>query len=110
MAKKSKKSIKTSKKLSIKPLLDRVLVKPLSDDPGVTSSGIILPETTDKERPEQGEVVAVGEGRQEGGKLIKPSVKVGDKVVFSKYGYDEVKIDGEEYFILKEDSILAIIK
>jgi len=112
VAKKSKKSvktIKTSKKLNIKPLLDRVLVKPFSDDKGTTSSGIILPETVDKEKPEQGEVVAVGEGRMDNGKLIKPSVKVGDKVVFSKYGYDEVKIDGEEYFILKEESILAVI-
>jgi chaperonin GroES len=100
------------KKAGIMPLGDRVLLKPLSKDDYATTraSGIIIPETVDKERPEQGKVVAVGAGRYEDGKLIPVHVKVGDTVVFSKYGYDEVKIDGVEYFILKEDSILAIIK
>jgi len=102
MAKKSNKGIV--------PLRDRVLVRPISEDQSKTKSGIIIPESTEKERPEQGEVIAVGEGRTENGKVIPLSVKVGDRVVFSKYGYDEIKIDEEEYFILKEEQILAVIK
>lgn len=100
------------KKLNITPLHDRVLVRPLSPEElgSKTASGIIIPETVDKEKPEQGEVIAVGEGRYEDGKLVKPAVKIGDRVVFSKFGYDEVKVDGEEYYILKEENILAIIK
>ncbi len=103
---------KQNKKPSIVPLADRVLVRPLSPDEMGTkrASGIIIPETVDKERPEQAEVIAVGPGKFEDGKLTPMRVKVGDRVVFSKYGYDEIKIDGEEYFILKEDNILAIIK
>jgi len=94
------------------PMADRVLVRPLDAEDYSTSTqaGIIIPDTVSKEKPEQGKVVAVGEGRYEDGKLIKPRVFVGDKVLFSKYGYDEIKMDGVEYFILKEDSILAIIK
>lgn len=94
------------------PLGDRVLVRPLSEEElGVrTTSGIIIPETVDREKPEQGKVVAIGEGRLEDGKLIKPAVKVGDRVVFSRYGYDEVKIAGEEYYIIKSENVLAIVK
>ena len=100
------------KKVNIAPLGERVVLKPLSaDDLGsTTASGIIIPETVDKEKPEQGEVVAVGAGWYHNGELIPLSVKVGDRVLFSKYGYDEVKVDGEEYFILKQDNILAIVK
>ena len=89
-----------------------MLLKQLSEDEvgSKTASGIIIPDTVDKEKPEQGKVVAVGEGRYDDGKLIKPAVKVGDRVVFSKYGYDEVKFDGEEYLILKAENILAVIK
>lgn len=103
---------KTTTKAGVLPLGDRVLVKPLSvDEQSVRrASGIIIPETVDRERPEQGKVIAVGPGKYEDGKLIPVRVRVGDTVVFSKYGYDEVKIDGTEYFILKEDSLLAIIK
>src|SRR5258708_5901493 len=98
-------------KLKIKPLADRVVVKPKGgDNHDKTKSGIYIPDTVQKEKPEEGKVVAVGEGRHEDGKLIPVRVKVGDTVMFSKYGYDEIKIDGVEYFILKEDSILAIIK
>jgi len=75
-----------------------------------SASGIIIPDTVSKEKPEQGKVVAVGGGKYEDGKLLPMSVKVGDKIVFSKYGYDEVKINEEEYYILSESSILAIIK
>ena len=99
------------KKLSITPLRDRVVVRPLSEDElgSTTASGIIIPETVDKEKPERGEVMAVGKGWYQDGKLMEMNVKEGDIVVFSKYGYDEVKVDGEEYFILKEDNILAVI-
>lgn len=100
----------TSKKII--PLGDRVLVKPVSlDHDKKSKSGIIIPETVSKERPEQGKVVAVGAGKTtDDGKIIPTKVKVGDIVVFSKYGPDEIKIDGEEYYILSESNILAIIK
>lgn len=97
--------------MRIVPLGDRILVRPrLGDQKDKTKSGIFIPETVEKEKPEEGEVVAVGAGRFEDGQRVVPQVKVGDLVLFSKYGYDEVKVSGEEYFILKEDSILAIIK
>lgn len=99
-------------KNKIIPLGDRILVKPLSsDDIKKTKSGIIIPETVSKERPEQGKVIAVGEGRlTDDGKIIKLRVKVGDTILFSKYGPDEVKVDGEEYIILREENVLAVIK
>lgn len=99
------------KTVNLIPLGDRVLLRPLSleETGSVTSSGIIIPDTVTKDKPEQGEVVAVGEGKWDDGKLIKPTVKVGDRVVFSKYGYDEIKLGGSEYYILREDNILAII-
>lgn len=94
----------------ITPLGDRVLIRAL-EAVNKTKSGIIIPDTASKERPEQGVVVAVGAGRTtDTGTLIKPSVKVGDEVLFSKYGPEEIKIDGEELFILNESQILAIIK
>ncbi len=93
------------------PLGDRILLKPISQDElNRTGSGIIIPDTVSKEKPEQGKVIAVGEGRWENGKRVPLSVKIGDKVVFSRYGYDEVKYEGEEYYILKEENILAVIK
>jgi chaperonin GroES len=97
--------------LKVKPLGDRVLVKPVSAEANEKSQhGIIIPETVDKEKPEQGTVVAVGEGRFEDGEVIPVKVKVGDKILFSKYGYDDVKVDDKEYYILKEENILAIIR
>lgn len=100
----------TSTKRNITPLGDRVLIRAL-EAVIKTKSGIIIPDTASKERPEQGVVVAVGLGRTtDTGTLIKPSVKVGDEVLFSKYGPEEIKIDGEEYYILSEASILAVIK
>ncbi len=98
-------------KAGVTPVGDRVLIKPLSQEEGVTTSfGIIIPETA-KEKPEQGRVVAVGEGKRgDDGKLIPLSVKVGDKVMFSKYGYDEIKVNGVEYFIVREESILAVLQ
>jgi chaperonin GroES len=99
-----------AKKFQITPLGDRLVVKP-SEKEGEKrlASGIIIPETVDKERPAKGEVVAVGLGKFEEGKRLPMQVKVGDTVLFSKYGYDEVKIDGQEYYILSESGILGIL-
>ncbi len=106
-----KKINKPKSEFKIRPLGDRILLKPLSADlMNTTSSGIIIPDTVSKEKPEQGIVIAVGEGRWDDGKKIPVAVKVGDKVVFSRYGFEEVKLDGEEYYILKEENILAIIR
>ena len=101
-----------TKKLTIIPLSDRVVVRPLGDDEmEKTASGIIIPDTVSKEKKEQGAVIAIGEGRTtDDGKIVPVKVKVGDRVLFSKYGPDEVEIDDEEYFILSESNILAIIK
>lgn len=98
-----------AKTISIEPLADRVVVRPAGADEVVSSSGIIIPDTVDKEKPARGTVVAVGKGKYDDGKLNPMTVKKGDVVLFSKYGYDEVKVDGEEYYILPESSILAII-
>ncbi|HEX5774436.1 MAG TPA: co-chaperone GroES [Candidatus Paceibacterota bacterium] len=98
-----------SEKLSIQPLHDRVVVKPATREE-TSASGIIIPDTANREKPERGTVVAVGNGKHEDGKLVPMTVKIGDTVLFSKYGYDEVKIDDTEYFILSESSLLAIIK
>ena len=97
--------------VSIRPLADRVLVKPEMESEEKTASGIYIPDTARKEKPERGEVVAVGEGkRNEKGDVIPLRVKVGDTIVFSKYGFDEIKIDEEEYYIVTESNILAIVK
>ena len=98
----------TKKRLSITPLADRVVVQPASREE-VSVSGIIIPDTASREKPEQGTVVAVGPGKYEDGTLVPMTVKVGDTVLFSKYGYDEVKIDGEDYFILAESGVLAVL-
>lgn len=106
----AKKASKESN-FKITPLGDRILLKPFSpDEMNTTASGIIIPDTVSKEKPEQGKVIAVGEGRWEDGKRVPMSIKVGDKVVFSRYGYEEIKLDGEEYYILKEENILAVIR
>lgn len=97
-------------KVKIIPLGNRVVVRPLGREE-VTMSGIVLPATANKERPQQGEIIAIGPGRRgENGDLIPMTLKVGQKVLFTKYGPDEVEIDGEEYLILKEDDILAILE
>lgn len=95
----------------ISPLGDRVVVRPLTEDEAGTRSpaGIIIPDTVSKEKPEQGIVVATGPGKYDDGALIPMTVSVGDKVMFSKYGFDEVKVGGKEYFIVSESSILAVI-
>ncbi len=99
-----------AKKLSLKPLGDRVVVMPAEKGgEKKLASGIIIPETVDKEKPAQGTVIAVGPGKYEDGKRVPMQVKVGDTVIFSKYGYDEVKVEGQEYYILSEGSILGIV-
>ena len=98
------------KKIKIKPLYDYVVIKP-SPEEEVTESGIVLPDTADKEKPQQGEIVAVGPGRMIGGKLHKPQVKVGDKILYKKFGPDEIKINNEDYLIGREsEDILGIVK
>lgn len=94
----------------IEPLGDRVVLKPLTpEEAGMrTASGIIIPDTA-KEKPEQGKVVAVGPGKFEDGERVPMGVKVGDRVLFSKYGYDEVKIAGVEYYVVTESNILGVI-
>lgn len=101
-----------SKKTSIKPLGDRVLIEPINEDnSGKTASGIIIPDTASKERPEQGKVIAVGPGKVgDDNELIPLSVKKGQTVLFSKFGPDEIKVDDKEYLIVSESNILAIIE
>jgi chaperonin GroES len=102
---------KNTKKSTIMPLADRVLIKPDAAEAEKRASGIYIPETSQKEKPERGTVVAVGEGkRTENGQLIPLRVKVGDTVMFSKYSFDEVKIDDEDFIIIAEAQVLAIIK
>lgn len=97
--------------IKIHPLADRILVKPEENAVEKSPSGIIIPDTAQKEKPERGEVIAVGPGKLgDDNELIPVSVKVGDTVMFSKYGYDEVKIGDEEYYIVNESNILAVIK
>ena len=95
-------------KTKVQPLGDRVLIKQLEAQEK-TKGGIILPDTA-KEKPQEAEVVAVGKGKVEDGKTITPEVKAGDKILYGKYSGTEIKVDGEELIIVKEEDILAIIK
>lgn len=97
-------------KVKLQPLGDKVILKPIVEDEK-TKTGIILPETAEKEKPEKGKVIAVGPGKTlESGKKSEMPVKVGDSVLFTKYGPNEIKINGEELLIAGVDDILAIIK
>ncbi len=96
--------------MKIRPLYDRVVVKRLEEEEEKTSGGIYIPDTA-KEKPQRGEVVAVGQGKRlDDGKLVPLDVKVGDKVLFGKYAGNEVKIDGEECLIMREDEILGVLE
>ena len=100
-------------KTEILPLADRVLIEPLEGKyrEGKTASGIVIPDTAEKERPEQGKIIAVGPGKRgDDGKLIPVGVKKGQVVLFTKYGPNEIKVDGKEYLIAREEDILAIIE
>jgi chaperonin GroES len=93
--------------VNITPLHDRVLVR-RTEEKETVKGGIIIPDTA-KEKPQEGEVMAVGNGRREKGELIPLDVKPGDRILFGKYSGNDIKIDDEEYLILKEDEILAKI-
>jgi chaperonin GroES len=95
--------------MNIRPLGDRILVKRIQEEEK-TKGGIIIPDTA-KEKPQEGRVVAVGKGKvTEDGKLLSPDVKAGDKILFGKYAGSEVKIEGEEHLILREDDILGVLE
>jgi chaperonin GroES len=98
-----------AKKFSLQPLEDRIVVKP-SEEEETTASGLVIPDTA-KERPQEGEVIAVGPGRfnEDGDERVPMDVKVGDKVIYSKYGGTEVKIEGDDYLILSARDVLAIV-
>lgn len=95
--------------VNLKPLGGKVLVKPMKEEK-ITKSGIVLPDTAEKDELEQGDVIAVGEGKLlENGTRAPISVKVGDRVILKKYGPDKVKIEGEEYYIAEEDDLVGIV-
>ncbi len=95
--------------MKIRPLQDRILVKRLEGETK-TAGGIIIPDNA-KEKPQEGEVIAVGNGKiLEDGKIRKPDVKVGDRILFSKYSGSDVKVDGQEHMILREDDVLGVIE
>jgi chaperonin GroES len=95
--------------MKLRPLQDRIIVKRLEEET-MTAGGIFIPETA-KEKPQKGEVIAVGKGKKtEDGKVLPVDVKKGDKVLFGKYAGTEIKIDGEEYLIMREDDILGIME
>ena len=95
--------------MNLQPLGDRVVVKPMSEEDMKTPSGIIIPDSA-QEKPQEGEVVAVGPGEpNDKGEKIKPDLSKGDKVVYSKYGGTEIKVDGNEYLVMREEDIIGII-
>jgi len=95
--------------MNIRPLYDRIVVKRLDNDQEKTASGLFIPDSA-KEKPQEGEVVAVGQGkRNEEGKLMELDVKVGDRILFGKYSGSDIKMDGNEYLIMREDEVLGVI-
>ncbi|MEX2289431.1 MAG: co-chaperone GroES [Mycobacteriales bacterium] len=100
--------VTTATKVAIKPLEDRIVVQ-ANDAESTTASGLVIPDTA-KEKPQEGTVLAVGPGRFEDGKRIPLDVKVGDKVLYSKYGGTEIKYSGEEYLVLSARDVLAVIE
>ena len=95
--------------MKIKPLADRVIVKPSDEAESKTSGGIIIPDTA-KEKPQEGKVVAAGKGKlDENGKTVAMEVKVGDKILYGKYSGTEITVDGKEYMILREEDVLAVV-
>ena len=99
-----------AKAFSLQPLEDRIAVRPLEEETQKTAGGIIIPDTA-KEKPQQGRVVAVGNGRvNDDGKVFPLDVKAGDTVLFGKYAGTEIKIDGKEYLIIREDEVLGVLE
>jgi chaperonin GroES len=95
--------------MRVRPLQDRVIVKRIEEQEQRSVGGIIIPDTA-KEKPQEGKVVAVGPGRREDGKVLALDVKAGDRVLFSKYSGSEIKLDGEEHLILREEDILGVVE
>jgi chaperonin GroES len=95
-------------RIRVRPLQDRIIVKRIEEEEK-TSGGIIIPDTA-KEKPQEGRVVAVGKGKREDGKLIPVELKAGDRILFGKYAGTEIKLDGEEHLILREDDILGVVE
>ena len=96
--------------MHIRPLYDRIVVKRLEAGDEKTASGLIIPDSA-KEKPQEGEVVAVGQGkRNDDGKLIPLDVKAGDRILFGKYSGSDIKVDGNEYMIMREDEVLGVIE
>ena len=95
--------------MKIRPLYDRIVVKRIEDSAEKTASGLFIPDSA-KEKPQEGEVMAVGQGkRADDGKLIALDVKAGDRVLFGKYSGSEIKLDGEEFLIMREDEVLGVL-
>ena len=96
--------------MKVRPLQDRVLIKRLEDDTEKTKGGLYIPDSA-KEKPQQGKVMAVGKGRvNDEGKIIPLDVKAGDKILFGKYSGSEIKVDGEELLIMREEDILGVVE
>ena len=96
--------------MNIRPLYDRIVVKRIEESAEKTASGLFIPDSA-KEKPQEGEVIAVGQGkRADDGKLIALDVKVGDRILFGKYSGSDIKMDGEEYLIMREDEVLGVIE
>ena len=96
--------------MDIRPLHDRIVVKRLEQQEATTAGGLFIPDSA-KEKPQEGQVVAVGNGKKtEEGKTIALDVKVGDRILFGKYSGSDIKLDGEEYMIMREDEVLAILE
>ncbi len=95
--------------MNIRPLYDRILVKRIENDVEKTSGGLYIPDSA-KEKPQEGEVVAVGKGKRlEDGKITQLDVKVGDRILFGKYSGSDIKLDGDEYLIMREDEVLGVL-
>lgn len=95
-------------KLTIKPISDNILIEPMERETQLPS-GLVIPDTA-KEKPQEGTVVAVGPGKTEKGETVKPQVKAGDRVLYKRYGGDEIKIEGKDYLMVSADDILAVIE
>jgi len=96
--------------MNIRPLYDRIVVKRLDNDAEKTAGGLFIPDSA-KEKPQEGEVVAVGQGKRgDDGKLMPLDVKVGDRILFGKYSGSDIKMDGNEYLIMREDEVLGVIQ
>jgi chaperonin GroES len=95
--------------MNIRPLYDRIVVKRIEDSTEKTASGLFIPDSA-KEKPQEGEVIAVGAGkRNDDGKLIPLDVKAGDRILFGKYSGSDIKLDGDEFLIMREDEVLGVL-